>query len=91
MKTFRRLLVVSVLTGLVLLRGEAWAQSGSLPAKQYINNVHFILPLQLDSKERTSLQDVQLFVKNGANGVWLCKDTVPATKTSFDCRMPGEG
>src|ERR1700730_945485 len=93
MRTFRRLLILSVLTGWALLRSEALAQTpaAATPAKLYINTAHFLVPLQLDDKDRATMRDIQLFVKNGANGAWLCKETVPSSQTSFDCRMPGEG
>src|SRR2546429_9864597 len=93
MKTFRRLLFLAGLVSLVLPRSEAQAQAPAEapPDKLYTRDHHFILPLLLDDKERAVLQDVQLYVKNGANGVWLCKDTVPATKTGFDFRVPQDG
>ncbi|HMC88451.1 MAG TPA: hypothetical protein VKI17_02840, partial [Gemmataceae bacterium] len=89
MKTLRRLLFVSVLASLALLRSEALAQGP--PTKLYTRDQHFILPLMLDDKERASLQDVQLFVKNGPADVWLCKETVPATQTGFDFHVPQDG
>ncbi|HEV3446665.1 MAG TPA: hypothetical protein VG099_18630 [Gemmataceae bacterium] len=93
MKTLRRLLFVAVLAGLALLRSEARAEppSGATPTKLYTRDLHFILPLVLDEKERATLQDVQLYVKAGPSDVWMCKDTVSAMRTGFDFHVPKDG
>ncbi len=91
MKSHYRLLA-AVLTG--LLATSAWAQApsgGAMPAKIYTKRTMFRLPFRVDDKERASLREIKLFVKNGPNEPWVCKETASAAQNDFTYHVTDDG
>jgi hypothetical protein len=79
----------------IWVAGEGVGQ-GQTPAaapvrKIYTNRTAFKLPLQVEESERSRLQEIQLFVKNGPSGVWTLKDKVPPTQREFVIRGLQDG
>lgn len=70
---------------------RAQAPAGPLPNKIYTNRPAFKLPLRIDAEERARLREVQLYMKNGAAGVWALKEAGAPTQTEFTCRVPADG
>src|SRR5262249_40944514 len=88
-----RLLFGSLLASLALLCGQAQAQgpAESPPNKQYTQQRHFILPIELDEADRARINEVQLYVKTNPGEPWVCKQTVLATQSGFDLHAPQDG
>jgi hypothetical protein len=75
--------------GVALTGPVAFAQG--TPPKSYLNKGTVHLPIQIDDRVRPQLQEVQLFVKEGAQAPWVMKEKVPATQTFFTFRTTKEG
>jgi hypothetical protein len=58
----------------------------------YTRKTSFRLPVQIrDPRERARLQEVQLYVKNGANGVWIITQKGKPDTDHFDYLVPQDG
>jgi hypothetical protein len=92
--TLFRFQTLTLVLNLVLLGGAAcWAQPPAEgPAnKIYTHNKSFCLPIALDVRQRSMLQEVQLYVKNGPNEPWICKETAPPTRNEFNYSVSHDG
>ena len=88
MKTHYRLLAVA----LGLLGTVAWAQNPSAPqTKVYSKHTVFKLPFNIDENQRGDVREVKLYVKNGASGAWVCKESAPPTQKAFSYTVGGDG
>jgi hypothetical protein len=90
----RRALAGLVLVGLALALPaavRAQAPASRLPDKTYMTKSAFNLPVIIDDKVRTGLKEIQLYVKEGADGVWACKDKQPPSATAFTYRLTQDG
>ena len=70
-------------------RGQAPAPPGV--RKVYTNRTAFKLPLQVDERERSRLQEIQLWVKTGPAAPWTKRDAVPPTQKEFIFRTQEDG
>jgi len=79
--------------GCVVGVGSLHAQDpGADPSsKTYLNKSAIQLPIVVESGARSQLQAVQLFVREGAAGVWTLKDTVAPDQEFFTFRATREG
>src|SRR5262245_16333674 len=84
------LLLTCVVLGL-RVGGEAHAQAPAAgSSKMYTNKLHFRLPFSLPDSERQKLNEVQLYVKMGAEP-WACKESVGPAQTSFSYKATQDG
>src|SRR5438552_9690533 len=85
MKIYRRLLFGSLLASLAILRGGVHAQGpGAVPGKLYTQQKHFILPIELDERDRATISEVLLYVKSAPSEPWICRQSVLSTQKGFD-------
>jgi hypothetical protein len=94
-----------ILGGLVLALGglcataqsPAAAQSAStidparLPEKHYMTKSTFFLPVNIDERSRSTIKEVQLWVKEGSRGQWTFADKVKPTQPGFNYRLMHDG
>jgi hypothetical protein len=88
-----RLIGVALSLHLIVLGSQASAQvpAARTPNKIYTRSKIFCLPVALDDKERDTLGEVQLYVKQGPNEPWVLKDTASPTRSEFDYRVTQDG
>jgi hypothetical protein len=95
MKAILRLLLVSVVLTGAAIGGNAGGQSPGAsdppPRVIYIREKHFRLPVALDERERLTLQEVQLYVKNSPQEPWKLAARGSGRQTEFDYRVTGDG
>jgi hypothetical protein len=58
--------------------------------KHYTKDPVFHLPISIQEKMRSTIREVQLFMKT-ANGEWRSKEIAPVTQKSFTFRAPCDG
>ncbi|HZU36411.1 MAG TPA: hypothetical protein VFA18_10910, partial [Gemmataceae bacterium] len=91
MKIYLRLAVLLV-SSVTLLGTSVRAQGPAAPPKKvYTRKTHFNLPIQLDSKDRDTLEKIQLWVKNGPTGPWAMKASVPPSQAVFPYQVDQDG
>jgi hypothetical protein len=96
--TVRSLRVAALTAGLAWGTSSAWAQSSGLPAasqgaatkKTFTKNTTFNLPIQMDERTRSSLREVQLYVKSGASD-WVRQEVVGPQTPFFTYKVPQDG
>ncbi len=95
--TVRSLRVAALTAGLACGTAAVLAQSSGGPAssqatkKTFTKNTSFNLPIQhLDEKTRTTLREVQLYVKIGASD-WVRQEVVTPQTPYFTYRVPQDG
>jgi hypothetical protein len=94
MEAINHLIAIGILLGSVVLAPWSRAQAPSAPApvkKIFTKQAAFKLPLQTTAADRQRLSEIQLYVKTGADGVWLLKDTAPPSLAEFTYRAPADG
>ena len=92
MKIYRRLLFGSLLASLAILRGGVHAQGpGAVPGKLYTQQKHFILPIELDERDRATISEVLLYVKSAPSEPWICRQSVLSTQKGFDFQAAEDG
>lgn len=78
------------LAGLLGLGALAGSVQGQTPPKIYHNNLRFNLPLHLGDTDRSTLKEVQLYVKHGSDN-WVCVEKALASKKAFSFKAPEDG
>ena len=82
-------------TTLGLGAASAHAQSSAPPTAEpmrtFVNKSSFYLPINIDERHRSSLREVQLFVKEGAGKPWTLRERVPPTTKFFTFQAPRDG
>jgi hypothetical protein len=94
MKRILRPIVIGLLVNAAVLVGSAWGQAPAAdppPRVLYIREKHFRLPIALDDRERLTLQEVQLYVKNSPQEPWKLAARGKNRQTEFDYRVPADG
>ena len=77
---------------MTLLGTTVRAQGPAVPPKKvYTRKMQFHLPIQLDSKDRDTLDKIQLWVKDGPSGAWAIKASVAPAQTVFPYRVDHDG
>jgi hypothetical protein len=62
------------------------------PRTVYINRTAFKIPLKkIEERDRARLQEVRLYVRQGAGGKWNMAAHAPPTQTEFIYQAPGDG
>jgi hypothetical protein len=62
------------------------------PRTVYINRTAFKIPLKkIDERDRARLQEVRLYVRQGANAKWDMVAHAPPTQSEFIYQAPGDG
>jgi len=89
-QTWAKRLLLAVL-GLALGQQAAGAQEPRTIPKSYLNKGTVHLPIQIDDRVRPQIQEVQLFVRDGAQAPWVLRERVPATQPFFTYRATHEG
>src|SRR5271165_54603 len=77
--------------GLALSHPAAVAQEVRSAPKSYLNKGTVHLPIQIDDRVRPQIQEVQLFVREGAQAPWVLQERVPPTQPFFTFRAGHEG
>jgi hypothetical protein len=83
--------------GLLMLPGlaqSAWAQGQpppQMPLKKGMNKNPFWLPINVDDRTRSALQELQLFVKDDPSRPWVLKDRQGPATTHFRFSPPADG
>jgi hypothetical protein len=62
-----------------------------LPDRTYMTKNAFYLPVIIDDRVRTGLQEIRLYVKEGPGGVWECKEKLGPAATGFNYRLTADG
>jgi hypothetical protein len=88
--TWANRLLLGVL-GLALGQHVAGAQEPRTIPKSYLNKGTVNIPIQIDDRFRPQIQEVQLFVREGAQAPWVLRERVPATQPFFTFRASHEG
>jgi hypothetical protein len=68
---------------------DADSKAGGLK-KTFTKTTNFKLPIQMEDRVRSTLKEVQLYVKSG-NGDWVRQEAVSPTTPHFDYRVPADG
>lgn len=93
MKTSKKLLALALLPGLALLAAAVQGQAPAdvpAPKKVYTQKTNFKLPIRIDDKDRTNIQEVRLYVKMGALGQWQSV-SIPPTQSVFNYQAQQDG
>jgi hypothetical protein len=69
----------------------AFGSPQQLPVKSYKKMPEDALPIIMDSKFRSQLQEIQLFMKEGPLGKWSLQSKVTPDKQEFVFRAPQDG
>jgi hypothetical protein len=72
------------------LAGDQIGSTDPIPAKHYTKEPSFHLPISIQDKMRSSIREVQLFMKVGG-GEWQRKEIAPASQRAFTFKAPGDG
>jgi hypothetical protein len=77
---------------LVLLGGAgAGGAQEAFPRKVYTNRTKFKLPIQVDDRERSRLQNIQLFVRENPTGPWKLRDSIYPSQREFIYQTAQDG
>src|SRR5205823_3907917 len=80
----------SLFLGAVRAQPPAPAVPGSTTLV-YTWQTAFKLPVKIDEAERSRLAEIQLFVRAGAGGPWVCQEVAPPAQREFLFRVPADG
>ena len=72
------------------LAGDQLGSADNIPAKHYTKEPSFHLPISIQDKMRSSIREVQLFMKVGG-GDWQRREIAPASQRAFTFKAPGDG
>jgi hypothetical protein len=90
----RKLASLFFLAGFGIAGVTAQAQqtpAPALPAKTYMKQSVFYLPVKIDERVRSTLREVRLYCKEGASRPWQLKDKATPGQTYFTFRAPHDG
>jgi len=90
----RKLASLFFLAGFGMTGAAAQAQQApvpDLPAKTFMKQSVFYLPVKIDERVRSTLREVRLYCKEGANRPWQLKDKASPGQTYFTFRAPRDG
>jgi len=65
--------------------------ASKMPSKSYMAKSAIYLPIQVDERQRSSLREFLLYVKEGPSAPWLLKQKAPPSQTGFECRLSQDG
>lgn len=71
--------------------GQAQAPAPNEPTRTFVNKSSFYLPINLDERFRSTLREVQLYVKDAPGKPWTLRERVPPTQTYFAFQEPRDG
>lgn len=70
--------------------GTGSAHAETFPEKVYTSNSAFRMPIEMDARDRQSIQAIKLYVRTPESG-WTCVETAPASQTAFRYQAPTDG
>jgi hypothetical protein len=83
--------VAFAVLGLGMASPLVLGQESSPIPKSYLNKGTIHLPIQIDERVRSTVKEVQLFVKEGPQSAWVMKERVPGTQNYFTFRTTRDG
>jgi hypothetical protein len=92
-KTRSQWLALALLPGVAILVAavQAQAPAGPTPRKVYTRKTTFNLPVHIEERERSNLNEVRLYVKSSLSGPWTPAKSAPPTQASFTYQVPQDG